>query len=380
MIKTRFKYTKPGDYSNGFKILGCEFELKGKWYVVCECKCRTIGVLDLSNIMRGIQKCIVCRRKKPKLLKGDIFGFLTVESEPYYDISRKENKWRIKASCKCGWVGEVSAKLILKNRIHHKGCKYYCQGKYNGAWKGIGKLSGSLWNAIKHNAKNRNIKFNISMQYAYELYESQNAKCTLTNWDLVIDKNWPDYKEITASLDRIDSSKDYIEGNIQWIHKFVNRCKFTFDEQYFIDLCFLVSNYNKNLPLFERQGNISISFWNRIKNNSSKGQPERLNRKNIKFNINIKYAYELLLSQQNRCNYTGIPLLFTSKGYSKNHTASLDRIDSNKGYIKGNVQWVHKDINIMKNFLSHDKFIEICDSVSQNNKPSKNCMELIKSC
>ena len=29
-------------------------------------------------------------------------------------------------------------------------------------------------------------------------------------------------------------------------------------------------------------------------------------------------------------------------------TASLDRIDSTKGYVRGNIQWVHKDINWFK--------------------------------
>ena len=44
--------------------------------------------------------------------------------------------------------------------------------------------------------------------------------------------------------------------------------------------------------------------------------------------------------------------------------ASLDRIDSSKGYVKDNIQWVHKDVQIMKNKFSEDYFKQICCLVS----------------
>jgi len=47
-------------------------------------------------------------------------------------------------------------------------------------------------------------------------------------------------------------------------------------------------------------------------------------------------------------------------------TASVDRIDSNKGYIKGNVQFVHKDINLMKNVLNIEYFIEMCKKIAKH--------------
>ena len=51
---------------------------------------------------------------------------------------------------------------------------------------------------------------------------------------------------------------------------------------------------------------------------------------------------------------------------SKNRTASLDRIDSNKGYTIDNVQWVHKDINKMKMDLEEDVFIDNCKLIIEN--------------
>ena len=49
-------------------------------------------------------------------------------------------------------------------------------------------------------------------------------------------------------------------------------------------------------------------------------------------------------------------------------TASLDRIDSTKGYTKNNIQWVHKTINKMKNVLHDEEFIQWCNLIANYNK------------
>ena len=52
------------------------------------------------------------------------------------------------------------------------------------------------------------------------------------------------------------------------------------------------------------------------------------------------------------------------KGCS-NLTASLDRIDSSLGYVKNNVQWVHKDINKMKQELNENYFKNLCKIIAK---------------
>ena len=42
---------------------------------------------------------------------------------------------------------------------------------------------------------------------------------------------------------------------------------------------------------------------------------------------------------------------------------SLDRVDSSKGYIEGNVQWVHKMVNMSKQQYTQEEFIEMCTAV-----------------
>lgn len=89
----------------------------------------------------------------------------------------------------------------------------------------------------------------------------------------------------------------------------------------------------------------------------------------LEFSITKVYIWELFLKQNKKCALSGLDLVFgeTAKLRSTGHTtASLDRIDSSKGYIEGNVQWLHKDINIMKMALNQDKFIGYCDIISKN--------------
>lgn len=47
-------------------------------------------------------------------------------------------------------------------------------------------------------------------------------------------------------------------------------------------------------------------------------------------------------------------------------TARLDMIDPTKGYVEGNVQWIHKDIQEMKGYLSSAEFLRRCFKVVYN--------------
>ena len=89
---------------------------------------------------------------------------------------------------------------------------------------------------------------------------------------------------------------------------------------------------------------------------------ERAKNKGRKIKISIKEAYELFLKQGKKCALTGLDIHFG--GYRKETTASLDRINNDMDYVIGNVQWVHKDVNIMKNIFPQDYFIGICRLIS----------------
>jgi hypothetical protein len=48
--------------------------------------------------------------------------------------------------------------------------------------------------------------------------------------------------------------------------------------------------------------------------------------------------------------------------------ASLDRIDSSKGYIKGNIQFISITCNYAKSDMSHEEMLTFCETISNFNK------------
>ena len=85
---------------------------------------------------------------------------------------------------------------------------------------------------------------------------------------------------------------------------------------------------------------------------------ERTNKKRIG-TITIEDAYDQLESQGFKCALTGIDL-----PWSESSGMSIDRIDSKKEYTRGNIQLVHKDVNLMKNYFDEEYFIEVCKKVT----------------
>lgn len=93
-------------------------------------------------------------------------------------------------------------------------------------------------------AKKRNIEFNVTKEYCWGIFEKQQYKCAITGLDLCMCYQFSS-KNQTASLDRIDNSKGYIEGNLQWVHKDINRMKWCHSEEYFKKMCRLVVEFEE---------------------------------------------------------------------------------------------------------------------------------------
>lgn len=111
---------------------------------------------------------------------------------------------------------------------------------------------------------------------------------------------------------------------------------------------------------FKGVGLIPKSMWDRmVSRHRRSGDP----RKEVK--ISMEYGWELFLKQGGRCALSGVEITFPpTYKQNKEGTASLDRIDSNRCYEEGNVQWLHKDVNHSKSDLEEGVFLEICRKVA----------------
>ena len=84
------------------------------------------------------------------------------------------------------------------------------------------------------------------------------------------------------------------------------------------------------------------------------------------FDLSIEDIWFLYTAQEGRCALSGMSIGWSEVGAI--HSASIDRIDSSVGYIKGNVQLLHKDVNFMKQQFSQEYFIEVCKAIADKVK------------
>jgi hypothetical protein len=86
--------------------------------------------------------------------------------------------------------------------------------------------------------------------------------------------------------------------------------------------------------------------------------------RNIEYIVDDMFLWELFLKQEMKCALSGLDIKFGKPWKQIETTASLDRIDSSKGYMKSNIQWVHKDVNYMKSDFDEEYFITVCKLIS----------------
>ena len=170
---------------------------------------------------------------------GKIFGKLTVIS-----LSKRQSGskrfWNCK--CECGKTSEVVSGNLKTGKTQSCGCSHNRKNITSARWTGYKKIPGSYLCKIKAGAKQRNLNFDVSINYLWNLFVTQSECCAYSAMSLTFgDEN----NAQTASLDRINSKIGYIEGNLQWVHKDINLMKNKFSDDYFLELCRKIIKHKK---------------------------------------------------------------------------------------------------------------------------------------
>lgn len=168
----------------------------------------------------------------------EIIGYshLNNKGEQYWD-----------AKCKCGYISKIRVYPLIKGIS--KACRH-CRpqsntGQLSPWWKGTCNFSITFFGTMRDGAKSRNLEFSITPEYIQEIFNKQDGKCIYSGLSLKFPENVRDFTK-TASLDRIDSKKGYIENNVQWVHKTINKMKQDLTEDEFLKFCYLIASNNKN--------------------------------------------------------------------------------------------------------------------------------------
>jgi hypothetical protein len=173
---------------------------------------------------------------------GQKYGKLTVMSE---HSKTRNSHYRYTCKCECGNTTDVLLTHLRQGNTLSCGCTIPI-AKTHHQWTGVGEISGGFWyNHIVRSAKGDKgrrieLELNITKEYVWDLFLKQNRKCALSGIELKFPERHKD-KSWTASLDRIDSSKGYVEENVQWVHKDINMMKRIYNQEYFIEMCKLVA-------------------------------------------------------------------------------------------------------------------------------------------
>lgn len=204
----------------------------GHSYCKCQCKCGHIQDLALSDLYHGrTSSCKSCaaRKRSQNISIGDKYKSWTVIDGPR---SSKNQCIEWKVQCICGntrWI--QGNELIDPNRCFEcQSCAQKKRAKQTTLDNGrVGDLNKTRYSKLKRSAEKRNIDFSVSIEYLWNLFQTQKQICGITgDYIQSIDE---------ASLDRIDSSNGYIEGNVQWVTKQANVSKHIMSMEELYEFC-----------------------------------------------------------------------------------------------------------------------------------------------
>lgn len=237
------QYVKEGDRFS--RLIAIKKVRSSKWLCLCDCGKERIVASGL--LMTGRIKSCGCMRgwaiqNKGEDLSGKQIGELTIECTEGKD---KHGHTIWKAVCSCGKIVKVKASALGKNGTKSCGCKRLANRKNHKNWVGHEEIHGYIWGQITRGGHCRDLDFDITIEYAWDLFIKQDRKCAFTGLELSFPKTLSreNVSTRTASLDRIDSSKGYVKGNVQWIHKKIQPMKMNMPDEEFIQFCKLVANY-----------------------------------------------------------------------------------------------------------------------------------------
>lgn len=192
------------------------------------CECGNEAELQTTVLVRGgSTQCRSCARRSVQV--GERFDRLVVTGYSTVQDNRGRDRSLIECQCDCGNTVSIRANLLRQNQTNNCGCAP------RGAWSGVGELSTTFFNRQARRASQKGHTFEVTPEYLWGLFLRQNRCCALSG--LPLGFNLRTAGRNTASLDRIDSSGGYTEGNVQWVHKDINRMKLDHSVEHFVDLC-----------------------------------------------------------------------------------------------------------------------------------------------
>lgn len=199
------------------------------WKCICVCGAEK----TVYSLASKFERCQVCKKQAT-----DTDDDLTDKQfEDWFVVKQIQHGLRKRwlCRCACGAESPVSTHALLSGgSTRCRKCSYR-KMQLNG------KMSYQRYFSIKKGAALRGIEFSpqLTREYLADLFETQLRCCAISGISLQFAPNSKTVRKggDTASLDRIDSTKPYEIGNVQWVHKLINIMKCRLSTEQFVKWC-----------------------------------------------------------------------------------------------------------------------------------------------
>jgi hypothetical protein len=317
-----------------------------KWKVTCDCG-NVNNVSSQSLINKSSESCHECTTLgSRKFIHSDYigkkYGHLTVLDEPEYHVKEDNGKnrrmWLVKCDCKNNTEFYIRTNDLIQNKT--LGCRHCAATRRE--------------EAETENLKKDliGIKFNMLKVLDYEKSDLKHpgSKETSRYWKVQCDCG----NLISLKTDEILGTKGRILQNGDKPLKYSCGCVPHPNLPHG-----KVGELNCNYTGYKE---VTGSYMNSIE---SGARYRSKNGRYIEFNITAKDVWDQFEKQDFKCYYSGIPISFDYK------SASVDRVNSDKGYTVDNIVLCHKHVNLMKQTTSIDGFKIWANRIANNNYRSK---------
>jgi hypothetical protein len=163
----------------------------------------------------------------------------------------ESNRWNQQMwlmRCDCGEEAPIPVTYLFQGRCGqcHSCSRTKQKRSASPNWKGLGVVSATAVTSWRFSALRRKIPWDLTIEDVAEQFERQHGKCVFTGRKLAFKRGANRPLEDgchLASLDRIDSAKGYVRGNVQLVTTDINFAKQQLSDARFIDLCRTVVSY-----------------------------------------------------------------------------------------------------------------------------------------
>jgi hypothetical protein len=163
-------------------------------------------------------------------------------SSPFLKLTREHNRW-VKQGRTRFFCGHSCA-MTERNKTH----------------PGPGNLTNLRprsrdehapfrWFLLRAKAKDRRHRgaTSLTLVYLSSVWNSQEGVCPITGWKLILPSctsGWETPSPRNASLDRIDCSLGYVEGNVRFVSVMANLARNTYSDESLVEFCLAVAAHN----------------------------------------------------------------------------------------------------------------------------------------